>query len=44
VGDPVYDFTAVYTLADLEDGTRIVAIAHDESPRLMAAVARARSA
>jgi hypothetical protein len=43
-GDPVYDFTASYTLADLVDGLRIVAIAHDESPKLMAAVARARGA
>lgn len=43
-GDPVYDFTASYTLADLADGTRIVGIAHDETPKLMAAVARARGA
>lgn len=38
-GSEVYGFTASYTLADLPDGTRIVAIAHDESPKLMAAVA-----
>lgn len=38
-GSEVYAFTASYTLADLPEGTRIVAIAHDESPRLMAAVA-----
>ncbi len=43
-GEPVYDFTASYTLADLADGTRITAIAHDESPKLMQAVARARGA
>src|SRR4051794_19439529 len=43
-GDPVYDFTASYTLADLDDGTRIVAISHDEAPKLLAAVARARGA
>jgi hypothetical protein len=43
-GDRVYEFTAAYTLADLAAGTRIVAIAHDESPKLMAAVARARGA
>jgi hypothetical protein len=43
-GDPVYDFTASYTLADVAEGTRIVGIAHDESPKLLAAVARARGA
>jgi hypothetical protein len=43
-GDPVYDFTASYTLADLPEGTRIVVIAHDETPKLLAAVARARGA
>jgi hypothetical protein len=43
-GDPVYDFTASYTLADLPGGTRIVALAHDETPKLLAAVARARGA
>ena len=42
--DPVYDFTASYTLADLPEGARIVAIAHDETPKLLAAVARARGA
>ena len=42
-GDPVHDFTASYTLADLPEGTRIVGIAHDETPKLAAAVARARS-
>ena len=39
-GGGVYDFHASYTLADLGAGLRITAIAHDESPRLMAAVAR----
>ena len=43
-GDPVYDFTASYTLADVAQGTRIVAIAHDETPKLLAAVARASGA
>ena len=43
-GDPVYDFTGSYTLADLPEGTRIVALAHDETPKLLAAVARARGA
>lgn len=43
-GDGVYDFTASYTLADLPEGTRIVAVAHDETPKLLAAVARARGA
>ena len=42
--EPVYDFTASYTLADLAEGTRIVAVAHDETPKLLAAVARARDA
>jgi len=39
-GAVVYDFHASYTLADLGAGLRITAIAHDESPRLMAALAR----
>jgi len=38
-GAEAYAFTASYTLADLPGGTRIVAIAHDESPKLAAAVA-----
>ena len=38
----VYGFTASYTLAETADGTRIVAIAHDESPKLAAAVASKR--
>ena len=40
----VYAFTASYTLADGAEGTRVVAIAHDETPKLQAAVARARGA
>jgi hypothetical protein len=38
-GSAVYAFTASYTLAETDVGTRIVAIAHDESPKLAAAVA-----
>jgi hypothetical protein len=41
-GGAIYAFTASYTLAETADGPRIVAIAHDESPKLAAAVARAR--
>ena len=41
-GATVYDFTASYALADLGEGLRITAIAHDETPKLMAAVARAQ--
>jgi hypothetical protein len=43
-GGPVYAFTASYTLVETADGPRIVSIAHDESPTLAAAVARARGA
>ena len=43
-GVTIYGFTASYTLADSPDGPHIVAIAHDETPRLAAAVARARDA
>lgn len=43
-GSPVYAFTASYTLVDGPDGIGITAIAHDETPKLMAAVARARGA
>lgn len=35
----IYEFDASYTLADLGRGTRITAIAHNETPRLMRAVA-----
>lgn len=37
-GNAVYDFTAVYTLVRLDNGLRIVAIAHDELPKLQAAL------
>jgi hypothetical protein len=39
---PVYDFHASYTVADTADGLRITAVAHDEGPKLAAAMARAR--
>jgi hypothetical protein len=41
-GGTVYSFTASYTVAAMADGPRIVAIAHDEAPKLAAAVSRAR--
>lgn len=34
----LYEFDAVYTVADLGDGPRICAIAHNEGPRLRALV------
>jgi hypothetical protein len=37
-GDPVYDFNAVYTMARTDSRYRIVAIAHDELPKLRAAM------
>jgi hypothetical protein len=37
-GDPIYEFTAVYTLARTDSRYRIVAIAHDELPKLRAAM------
>jgi len=37
---PVYDFHAAYTVAVTPDGPRITAIAHDEGPRLAAAMAK----
>ena len=37
-GDPVYDFKAVYTLARTDSRYRIVAIVHDEVPKLRAAM------
>jgi hypothetical protein len=40
-GGILYAFTASYTLAETADGPRIVGIAHDETPKLAAAVARA---
>jgi hypothetical protein len=35
--EPVYDFTAVYTLARIQGRFRIVAIAHDELEKMQAA-------
>jgi hypothetical protein len=35
----IYEFDASYTLADLGRGTRITAIAHNETPRLQRAMA-----
>jgi hypothetical protein len=35
---PIYDFTAVYTLVGTDEGLRIVSIAHDELPKLRAAM------
>jgi hypothetical protein len=37
-GDPIYDFKAVYTLARTDSRYRIVAIAHNELPKLRAAL------
>jgi hypothetical protein len=42
-GATLYDFDATYTLADLGQGMRITAIAHNETPRLRALVGRRRS-
>jgi hypothetical protein len=42
-GATVYDFAASYTVADLGDGLRITAIVHDETPKLLAAVAQAQA-
>lgn len=39
-GGDLYDFHAVYTLADAGGETRIVALAHDELPRALGFVAR----
>ncbi len=41
-GEPIYEFDASYTLADHGDGMRITAIAHNETPRLRAAIERQR--
>ncbi len=43
-GTTVYDFHSSYTVAATPDGLRITAIAHDEGPRLAAAVATLRGA
>lgn len=37
---PIYDFTAVYTVAQISGAWRVAAIAHDELPKLQAALAR----
>ena len=37
-GSGVYDFTAVYTVVASADGFRVAAIAHDELPKLAAAM------
>ena len=42
-GQPLYDFDAAYTLADRGDGLRIVAIAHNEAPKLNEALGRLRA-
>jgi hypothetical protein len=34
----IYEFDAAYTLADLGEGLRVTAIAHNETPRLLAAL------
>jgi len=39
-GEPVYDFTAVYTLVLASGRLRIVALAHDELPKMQAALQR----
>ena len=41
-GQQLYGFDAAYTLADPGTGLRITAIAHNETPRLRATVARSR--
>jgi hypothetical protein len=43
-GERIYDFDASYTLADLGEGVRITAIAHNETPRLRAVLERQRLA
>ena len=41
-GGRIYDFDASYILADLGEGMRITAIAHNETPRLRALIERQR--
>ncbi len=36
--EPIYDFTAVYTLVRATGRLRIVALAHDELPKMQAAL------
>jgi len=43
-GAALYEFNAGYTLAEVQGGLRIVALAHDELPRLRARLAQAESA
>jgi hypothetical protein len=43
-GGVIYDFHASYALADFGAGLRITTIAHDESSRRMAALARRQAA
>ena len=38
--EEIYDFRALYTLAEIEGELRIVGIAHDEVPKIMALLAR----
>ncbi len=40
-GGAVYDFTGTYTVASMDGRHRIVALAHDELPKMRAALARA---
>jgi hypothetical protein len=42
-GTRIYEFQASYTLVDLRPGMRIAAIAHNETPRLRAALEHERS-
>ena len=41
-GNRIYDFSASYTLADLGDGMRIVAIAHNETIPLRTSIENSR--
>jgi hypothetical protein len=41
-GERIYAFDASYTLADLGEGMRITAIAHNETPQLRASLERRR--
>jgi len=42
-GEALYDFEAVYTLAETRPGWRIAAIAHTQIPRLLECIARRQS-
>ena len=42
-GEALYDFEAVYTLAETRPGWRIAAIAHNQIPRLLECMARRQS-